>query len=288
MKSQAQATDNGVMKNLVGASLESSLQEKFLELRKLFHDMGAVLVAFSGGIDSTLVLKLAHDTLGSRAIAVTAVSPTFPEVELDTVRQLSQEIGARLIITETNQLQMPHFVRNDGMRCYHCKTDLYHLLGDIQKDLDIPNVVDGTNRDDLSDERPGIKAAREFSVRSPLVEVSMGKADIRTLAKTLGLSNWDKPAAACLSSRIPRGIMITHEKLRRVEKAEAFLLDEGFRQVRVRDHEGLARIELDSEDLSAFLDPDRRQRVTQALKNAGFRRVTLDLEGYRQGGGNAR
>jgi len=288
VKSQAQATDNGVMKNLVGASLESSLQEKFLELRKLFHDMGAVLVAFSGGIDSTLVLKLAHDTLGSRAIAVTAVSPTFPEVELDTVRQLSQEIGARLIITETNQLQMPHFVRNDGMRCYHCKTDLYHLLGDIQKDLDIPNVVDGTNRDDLSDERPGIKAAREFSVRSPLVEVSMGKADIRTLAKTLGLSNWDKPAAACLSSRIPRGIMITHEKLRRVEKAEAFLLDEGFRQVRVRDHEGLARIELDSEDLSAFLDPDRRQRVTQALKNAGFRRVTLDLEGYRQGGGNAR
>ncbi|MCH8038852.1 MAG: ATP-dependent sacrificial sulfur transferase LarE [Nitrospinae bacterium] len=276
------------MKNLVGASLESSLQEKFLELRKLFHDMGAVLVAFSGGIDSTLVLKLAHDTLGSRAIAVTAVSPTFPEVELDTVRQLSQEIGARLIITETNQLQMPHFVRNDGMRCYHCKTDLYHLLGDIQKDLDIPNVVDGTNRDDLSDERPGIKAAREFSVRSPLVEVSMGKADIRTLAKALGLSNWDKPAAACLSSRIPRGIMITHEKLRRVEKAEAFLLDEGFRQVRVRDHEGLARIELDSEDLSAFLDPDRRQRVTQALKNAGFRRVTLDLEGYRQGGGNAR
>lgn len=288
MKSKAQATDNGVMKNLVGASLESSLQEKFLELRKLFHDMGAVLVAFSGGIDSTLVLKLAHDTLGSRAIAVTAVSPTFPEVELDTVRQLSQEIGARLIITETNQLQMPHFVRNDGMRCYHCKTDLYHLLGDIQKDLDIPNVVDGTNRDDLSDERPGIKAAREFGVRSPLVEVSMGKADIRTLAKTLGLSNWDKPAAACLSSRIPRGIMITHEKLRRVEKAEAFLLDEGFRQVRVRDHEGLARIELDSEDLSAFLDPDRRQRVTQALKNAGFRRVTLDLEGYRQGGGNAR
>ena len=288
MKSKAQATDNGVMKNLVGASLEYSLQEKFLELRKLFHDMGAVLVAFSGGIDSTLVLKLAHDTLGSRAIAVTAVSPTFPEVELDTVRQLSQEIGARLIITETNQLQMPHFVRNDGMRCYHCKTDLYHLLGDIQKDLDIPSVVDGTNRDDLSDERPGIKAAREFSVRSPLVEASMGKADIRTLAKALGLSNWDKPAAACLSSRIPRGIMITHENLRRVEKAEAFLLDEGFRQVRVRDHEGLARIELDSEDLSAFLDPDRRQRVTQALKNAGFRRVTLDLEGYRQGGGNAR
>ncbi len=276
------------MKNLVGASLEYSLQERYLKLRKLFHDMGAVLVAFSGGIDSTLVLKLAHDALGSRAIAVTAISPTFPEVELDIVRQLSQEIGARLIITETNQLQMPHFVRNDGMRCYHCKTDLYHLLGDIQKDLDIPSVVDGTNRDDLSDERPGIKAAREFSVRSPLVEASMGKADIRTLAKTLGLSNWDKPAAACLSSRIPRGIMITHEKLRRVEKAEAFLLDEGFRQVRVRDHEGLARIELDSEDLSAFLDPDRRQRVTQALKNAGFRRVTLDLEGYRQGGGNAR
>ena len=288
MKSKAQATDNGVMKDLVGASLEYSLQEKFLELRKLFHDMGAVLVAFSGGIDSTLVLKLAHDALGSRAIAVTAISPTFPEVELDIVRQLSQEIGARLIITETNQLQMPHFVRNDEMRCYHCKTDLYHLLGDIQKDLDIPSVVDGTNRDDLSDERPGIKAAREFSVRSPLVEASMGKADIRTLAKALGLSNWDKPAAACLSSRIPRGIMITHEKLRRVEKAEAFLLDEGFRQVRVRDHEGLARIELDSEDLSAFLDPDRRQRVTQALKNAGFRRVTLDLEGYRQGGGNAR
>lgn len=287
MKHADQETDNGVMKNLVSASLGHSLQEKYLKLCQLFHDMGAVLVAFSGGIDSTLVLKLAHDTLGSRAIAVTAISPTFPAVELDTVRQICQEIGARLVTTETNQLQMPHFVRNDIMRCYHCKTDLYHRLSDIKKNLDIPSIVDGTNKGDLSDERPGIQATREFGVRSPLVEVSMDKADIRTLAKSLGLSNWDKPAAACLSSRIPRGRMITHEKLQRVEEAEAFLLNEGFRQVRVRDHEGLARIELDLESLSAFLDLDRRQRVAQALKNIGFHRVTLDLEGYRQGGGNA-
>lgn len=265
---------------------ENMLRDKSQRLQSLFREMGSVLVALSGGIDSTLVLKIAYDTLGSRALAVTAVSPTFPEIELKGVRRVIREIGARLIITETNQLNIPEFVKNDGGRCYHCKSDLYRLLGGLRKDIGISTIVDGTNMDDLGDDRPGITAARELGVRSPLVEVEMGKTEIRTLAKQLRLSNWDKPAAACLSSRIPRGNEITQDNLLRVEKAEEILLREGMIQVRVRDHEGIARIELLEEDLSNFLNPQVRERIIKGMKEAGFRYVTLDLEGYRQGGGN--
>ena len=265
--------------------IPQDLQSKTANLLEFFQGLDGVLVAFSGGVDSTLVLKIASEVLGARATAVTAASPTLPHEELEAVRQLSEEIGARLIVASTNQLDSEAFVRNDSMRCYHCKTDLYQLLAPIKRDTGIATVVDGAHVDDLGDDRPGLQAARKFGVRSPLVEAGFGKADVRALAKALGLSNWDKPAAACLSSRIPRGTRITEQKLQRVGQAERLLKDEGFRQVRVRDHEGIARIEVDPNELPDFLEPVRRDRITRGLKALGFQFVTLDLEGYRLGGG---
>lgn len=274
------------MKTFTLPALTPDLQLKAEKLESIFQEMGSVLVAFSGGIDSTLVLKLACETLGKQAIAVVAVSPTFPQEELEDVQKITKEIGAELITAQTNQLEIDNFVRNDGSRCYHCKTDLYQLFDPIKLETGINTVVDGTNLDDLGDDRPGIQAARAHDVRSPLVEAGLTKSDVRSLAQHLGLSNWDKPAAACLSSRIPRGLVITELNLRRVEKAEAILKQEGFRHVRVRDHEGIARIEVGREEIEDFFDSTRRQRITQSLKALGFRWVTLDLEGYQVGGGN--
>lgn len=261
------------------------LGDKLKRLQHLFDEMGSALVAFSGGIDSTLVLKVAHDSLGSRAVAVTAVSPTFPAIELEGARWVASQIGARHTIIETDQLDIPEFVRNDAGRCYHCKTDLYQALNSLQGEFGMAAMVDGTHLDDLGDDRPGILAAREWGVRSPLVEAELSKEEIRTLAKELGLSNWDKPAAACLSSRIPRGIAITREKLTRVEQAEATLFREGFKQFRVRDHGEIARIELEGAELPGVLDSARRERISAKLKGLGFRFVTLDLEGYRRSSG---
>ncbi len=267
-------------------NIEGGLKGKYVALQQLFQKMDSVIVAFSGGIDSTLVLKVAYETLGAQVKAVTAVSPTFPAIELEGVKRLSSEIGAMLQIVETDQLEIEAFVQNDEMRCYHCKTDLYQLLGTLNSDSQEHTIVDGTNADDLHDDRPGIIAARAQGVRSPLVEAKFGKSEIRELAKWLGLSNWDKPAAACLSSRIPRGIPITRLGLSRVERAEALLFGEGFRQVRVRDHEGMARIETEASEIPLLHDDLRRQRIVQGVKELGFQFVTLDLCGYQPGSTN--
>lgn len=262
----------------------SPLQQKLDRLRTILTEMGSVVVAYSGGIDSTFVLKVAHDQLHEKAVGITAVSPTFPSLELEAAERVAQEIRARHEIVQTDQLVIDDFVKNDASRCFHCKTDLYQLLGTVRQSRDVAYVVDGTNLDDLGDDRPGIKAAREWGVRSPLVEAELSKADIRTLAKELGLSNWDKPAAACLSSRIPRGTLITTENLSRVEGAEAILHREGFRHIRVRSHGEIARIELAQDEVPRLMESDRRADISARLKALGFKFVTVDLEGYRPGG----
>ena len=261
-----------------------SLQHKLHRLHEIFATMDSVLVAYSGGIDSTVVLKVAYDQLKDRAVGVTAISPTFPAVELDSATRVAKEIGVRHELVETDQLTIPAFTENDANRCFHCKTDLYQLLGKLRETRAAATIVDGTNLDDLVDDRPGIRAAREWGVRSPLVEAELSKADIRSLAQNLGLSNWDKPAAACLSSRIPRGITITREKLSRVEQAEEVLFAEGFRHCRVRDHGEIARIEVGQDELARMFDGERGTRISRRVQALGYRFVTIDLEGYRPGG----
>lgn len=264
----------------------STLSDKLKRMEDSLKEMRSVLVAYSGGIDSTLVLKVAHDCLGPQAVGVTAVSPTFPDRELEQSKRVVEEIGARHVVVRTDQLKIPEFVRNEADRCFHCKTDLYQLIGRLQREFQAAAMADGTNLDDLEDDRPGLQAARQWGVRSPLVEAGLSKLEVRTLAKELGLPNWDKPAAACLSSRIPRGTMITVEKLTRVERAEAVLFTEGFGQFRVRDHGDFARLELDEQGLALIQDSRRRERISRRLKELGFRFVTVDLEGYRAGGAN--
>jgi uncharacterized protein len=262
----------------------ADIVEKLDRLRGALTEMHSVLVAYSGGIDSTLVLKVAHDVLGENAIGVTAVSATLPALELAEARELAESIGARHVTFETDQLEMPEFARNDAQRCFHCKTDLYRGIERLQQDWPDATVVDGTHVDDLSDDRPGLRAAREWGVRSPLLEAGIGKTDIRELARTLGLANADKPAAACLSSRIPRGTPITVEKLSRVERAEAVLLADGFQVVRVRDEGETARIEVGRDEVARLLEPVHHERATSALMALGYRRVIVDPAGYRRGG----
>lgn len=267
-------------------NLEPTLQRKYETLRDIFQKMGSVVVAFSGGIDSTLVLKVGFDVLGDRAKAVTAISPTLPALEVEEVRRISAAMGVPLQLVETDQLQIEAFVKNDSTRCFHCKTDLYRLLSGLRDAGGFQTVVDGTNVDDLAEDRPGINAARQLGVRSPLVEAGFRKVDIRELAKGLGLANWNKPAAACLSSRISRGLPITKAYLSRVEQAEAFLVSQGLRQVRVRLHGDLARIEVEPIQMSILTKEPGRSRLVEEFKKLGFQTVTLDLEGYRAGGGN--
>lgn len=264
----------------------AALSTKMDELRRLVAGMGGAVVAFSGGTDSTLVAAIAARALPGRSLAVTAVSPSLPPGELEAARQVAGEIGIRHRAVRTNEVRQEAYLGNGADRCYHCKFELYGVLASLAREEQLPAVVSGTNADDLGDYRPGLRAAAERGVRHPLVEAEMTKSDVRAASAVLGLSTWDKPASACLSSRIAFGVRITVEELSKVGRAEMLLKELGFRQVRVRVHGDLVRVEVEVADLPRLADPDVRERVTGELKRLGYRYVTLDLEGFRSGSMN--
>lgn len=245
--------------------------------------MGRVIVAFSGGVDSTFVLKVAHDVIGDRVLALTTTSPTMPQQDRLSALEMAQQIGARHIVIESNELEIPGYAKNPLNRCYLCKHNLFEVCEAQADDLGIDTIVDGLNLDDLHDYRPGIKAAAEKRVRHPLVEAELTKADVRALSRSLGLPTWDRPASPCLSSRFPYGTTITPEGLRKVEEAEQVLHAMGFQVARVRYHGDVARLEVESHAIARLLDPEMRTRVDTELKRIGFRFVTVDLKGFRSG-----
>jgi len=256
--------------------------KKLIKLEKILSKMGKVVVAYSGGADSTFLLKVAVDALGKQnVLAVTAKSETYTSSELKDAVKNAKKIGARQIIISTNELKNPNFRKNPVNRCYYCKYELFGELKKIAGKENIKFVIDASNVDDHKDYRPGAKAKKELSVRSPLQEAGLDKEDIRQSSKKLGLVSWSKPAAACLASRLPYGEKIEVEKLRRIEKAEDFLRNLGFKQVRVRCHNNLARIEVPAGDISGT--ERSRSKITKKLKALGFLYITLDLQGYRTG-----
>jgi uncharacterized protein len=261
-----------------------SLDEKNLRLGEILRGMGRILVAYSGGIDSTFLLKRAHQELGDQVLAVTAASETFPSREFDAAVSLAESLGIRLLKTEVKEFENEHFVANNPDRCYHCKTGLFSHLQQLGRELGYSYIVDGSNIDDLGDYRPGLKAKKEQGVRSPLQEAGLVKDEIRQLARELGLPNWNKPSFACLSSRIPYGTRIERYKIDQLDEAEAFLAQLGLRQVRVRHHDKIARIEVLQDEISQVLE--HRDSIHSKLTSLGFSYVTLDLAGYRTGSMN--
>lgn len=263
--------------------LDAELASKVDEVRVRLTALGSVLVAFSGGADSALVLALAFDALGDRAVAAMGVSAAYPDDELHSARATATHIGARMLEVDTGQLDDAAFLRNDAQRCYHCRNDLYTHLRPVAEREGLAHICDGTNADDLDDFRPGQRAANQAGVVSPLADAGLTKAQVRDASRALGLPTWDKPQQACLSSRIPRGTPITLQALRRVERAEAWLREQGFRQLRVREHGDVARIELETDDIARLSAEPLRSRCCAALREMGYAFVSLDLEGFASG-----
>lgn len=269
-----------------GHGISDEIRRKYVNLQNILKDLKRVLVAYSGGVDSTFLLKVAQDVLGDDVLAVIASSETYPEKEQKEALSIAEGLKVRYRVIHTKELDNPDFKDNPPERCYFCKRELFSRLKEIADKENIPHICDGSNLDDTNDFRPGSRAAKEFNVHSPLQEARLRKGDIRILSKNLGLSTWDKPAMACLSSRIPYFTPIEKESLRQVDSAEEYLRSKGFSQIRVRHHGQTARIEIDPKDFSLVMEKQTREEIVDNLKKIGYLYVTLDLAGYRTGSMN--
>ena len=267
-------------------AIDIETRAKYEHLQTILRDMESVLVAYSGGVDSALLLKVAYDVLGTRAMGVIASSPAYAAEETEEALAVAEQMGISVITLETHELEDERYVINDFNRCYFCKTELFTQLKPLAKQHNLRHIAYGVNKDDDGDFRPGQRAAREFSVRGPLKEAGMGKREIRALARLLGVPVWNKPAMACFSSRIPYGNRVDIATLQMIYKAEKLLRDLGFRQVRVRHHDKIARIEVERTELPRLFDDQISHIVTDGLHKIGYMYVTVDLLGYRTGSMN--